>query len=669
MWYERSYRRHLLDMHIDDWDPAFLSELSGEEYVKNLKIAKIQSAMIYLQSHVGLCNYPTKTGKMHNAFIGREDTFKELISSCRSEGISVTGYYSLIYNNWAYDNHPEWRIVKAEDAGKAPERGAFRGSRYGLVCPNNPDYLKFTEEQIREMAEYTELDGMFYDMLFWPHMCYCSHCRARYLKETGEELPTVEDWSDEKWLLHMRKRREWMGKFANWVTKLTKALMPGVSVEHNVASSALPDGKSGNAEEVISACDYVGGDLDRGVYGHSFTCKFYRSISKNQPFEHMFTRCAPGLSAHTQIKSPDIMKSAFFLTAAHHGATLLIDAIDPVGTMDERVYRQLGEVFSELIPYEPYYKGEPIEDVGLYYSLKSKFDPHGEGYTNYLGVVKTLEALIEKNILCGITGGFADLYKHKAIVAPCLTSEDNYDTERLVKYVRDGGTLYFSSADNEKMLKDFFGACVEGRTKETVVYVSPKTAIGEEFEYFSEKYPMNFKGTAPIVRGIDEVDVLATLTLPYTARSEERFASIHSDPPGIKTSIPAVAMKKFGKGTVIWSAVSIESTDLYDCRNVFVNLLKYASRLDSTLVSDAAEDIEITAFKTESSLLVNAVLMNRRETARRVEDINVSIKTDFVPTSLKVLPDNEEEVPFNYDGERVSFSIKGLKIFKMIEIK
>jgi len=40
-----------------------------------------------------------------------------------------------------------------------------------------------------------------------------------------------------------------------------------------------------------------------------------------------------------------------------------------------------------------------------------------------------------------------------------------------------------------------------------------------------------------------------------------------------------------------------------------------------------------------------------------------------VPTSVKILPDNEEEVPFNYDGERVSFSIKGLKIFKMIEIK
>ena len=668
MWYENSYRRHLLDMHIDDWDPAFLSEFSPEEYVKNLKAAKIQSAMIYLQSHVGLCNYPTKTGKIHNAFVGREDTFRRLIDMCRAEGIAVTGYYSLIYNNWAYDNYPEWRMVKAENVGKAPEKGAFRGSRYGLVCPNNPDYLKFTEAQIREMAEYADFDGMFYDMLFWPRMCHCEHCRARYLKETGEELPTVEDWSDEKWLLHMRKRREWMGEFANWVTDLTKSVMPGVSVEHNVAFSALPDGKTANAEEVISACDYVGGDLDRGVYGHSFTCKFYRSISKNQPFEHMFTRCLPGLSAHTQIKSPDIMKSAFFLTAAHHGATLLIDAIDPVGTMDARVYKQLGEVFSELIPYEPYYKGEPIEDVGLYYSLKSKFNPNGEEYTNYIGVTQALETMIENNILCGITGGYADLGKYKTIVAPCLTSEDDYDVDRLIKYVKDGGNLYFSGAGNKKLIEKFFGATANGRTNENVVYIAPTTAAQSEFEYFNEKYPLNFKGTAPVVEGIGEADVIATLTLPYTARHEPKFASIHSDPPGKPTNIPAIAAKRFGKGRVIWSALPIECQSLYDYRRIFINLLGSFSGLDRTLESDAADDIEITAFKTEDSILLNTVLMTRRHTARRVEDINVALKTDFTPLSVKKLPDGEN-IDFDFDGKRVNFKIKGLKIFEMIEIK
>ena len=37
---------------------------------------KIQSAMLYFQSHVGLCYFPTKTGKLHNAFAGKEDLMK-----------------------------------------------------------------------------------------------------------------------------------------------------------------------------------------------------------------------------------------------------------------------------------------------------------------------------------------------------------------------------------------------------------------------------------------------------------------------------------------------------------------------------------------------------------------------------------------------------------------
>ena len=108
MWYKNSFRRHLCDMHIDDWDDSFLSMFSPEEYVENLKRAKIQNAMIYFQSHVGLCYYPTKSGRIHNGFIGKEDAMRRLVDLCHKEGISVTGYYSLIHNTWAHDNYPDW---------------------------------------------------------------------------------------------------------------------------------------------------------------------------------------------------------------------------------------------------------------------------------------------------------------------------------------------------------------------------------------------------------------------------------------------------------------------------------------------------------------------------------------------------------------------------------
>ena len=72
-WYRNTYRRNLVDMHIEDWSDEFLSEFSPEKYVENLKLAKVQNAMIYFQSHAGHCYFPTKTGHMHRAFEGRED--------------------------------------------------------------------------------------------------------------------------------------------------------------------------------------------------------------------------------------------------------------------------------------------------------------------------------------------------------------------------------------------------------------------------------------------------------------------------------------------------------------------------------------------------------------------------------------------------------------------
>lgn len=677
MWYKNSFRRHLCDMHIADWNDSFLTELSPETYVENLKKAKIKSAMIYFQSHAGLCYWPTKTGKLHNGFSGREDTVRRLTELCHREGIDVIGYYSLIYNTWAEDKYPSWRIVNKEGTSRR-ERNTMSGdtgfagntalSRYGLCCPNNTEYREFVASQIKEMSEYFKVDGMFYDMLFWPELCCCPSCQKRWADEVGGELPTNEDWNDPLWLLQMRKRREWMGEFAGRVTALTKELFGDISVEHNVAYSALPNSTTANCEEVIAACDYAGGDLYGDAFNQSLACKFYRSITNNQPFEYMFSRCAPNLSAHTQIKSKDIMRSMMFLTTANHGATLVIDAIDPVGTMDSRAYDRIGEVFAELIPYEPYLIGEPREDVGIYYSLKSKFSPHGEEYTNYRGVKNTVKTLVERNILCGITGGFSQLDRHKAIIAPALTCEDSYDNQRLIDYVKNGGLLYFSGSDNSGLLKEFFGAEVTGRTEERVVYLAPKPEAQGSFEYFNSERPLSFDMGAPIVSGLKPETVLATLTLPYTTQDTGKFASIHSNPPGIKTDIPAMATTGYGKGRVIWSAVSLEGMELYDYRKILVNLLKSVLGLNTTLNSNAPKDVEITVFDTDTEALVNTVLLNTEEEARRVESFEIGVECGKNPKKVFHLPQNTE-VSCKIEGNRVTFESVNSEIFNMYKIQ
>ena len=53
MWIKGNYRRNLMDMHIDDWNPEFLSKINVKEYVAALKDAGVQAAMVKGKPHTG----------------------------------------------------------------------------------------------------------------------------------------------------------------------------------------------------------------------------------------------------------------------------------------------------------------------------------------------------------------------------------------------------------------------------------------------------------------------------------------------------------------------------------------------------------------------------------------------------------------------------------------
>ncbi|NIM05036.1 MAG: hypothetical protein GTO55_03540, partial [Armatimonadetes bacterium] len=127
-WHKTHWRRILVDAHIPDWDVRFLSQWDPVKFVDNLERAHVSAAMIYANSHVGLCYWPTKSGAMHKGLKGR-DMSGEIIAECRRRGMATIAYYSLIFNNWAHINHPEWRIVPAGEKRWHP--------RYGTCCPNS----------------------------------------------------------------------------------------------------------------------------------------------------------------------------------------------------------------------------------------------------------------------------------------------------------------------------------------------------------------------------------------------------------------------------------------------------------------------------------------------------------------------------------------------------
>lgn len=681
-WYSDKFRRHLLDMHIDDWNEEFLSEFSPENYVECLKKAKIQMAMIYLQSHVGICNWPTKTGKIHNHFIKKPDEIKRLIKLCHENDIKVMGYYSLNFNQYEHDRHKDWHMVRENGMSWRDEKP---NDRSGICCPNNMEYREFVFRQIDEMLEYFPVDGMFFDMLYWSHVCYCPYCEARHLKEKGTPIPRKADCSAIEWINLSDTMAYWMGDWANAVTDYIHSIKPELPVEHNL-SAAISGLFSGCRDYVNEACEYAGGDLYGGPLSQSFCCKFYRAISKNQPFEYMTGRCDPNLLMHTVSKSKDKLLQQVLLTCAHHGAFLAIDAIDPVGTMDERVYELLGEVFKEEIPYEKYLKGELIEDIGIFYNQDSTvnlqnaagnvqnflhFGSTSQQLNNDTCSLAAMKKLVGEHIPVGITtkNHSKNWDKYRTIIAPNINRLSDETVDDLIEYVNKGGTLYFSNCDEKRLFETLIGGKYIEHTEVTKPYIYPAKGHEDLIPGFDKKYPLPFNFSVPIVEGIEKEYILAYICLPYTTRNVPYCASFHSDPPGIPTEYPAIIKKKYGKGTVIWCAGTPELYDPKIYSTVLTNILKELDNKPFTVKSDDANcNIELISFKEDNFLRISAVNLLDSSELFTFPDFTVSVYTDKRVKSIKYIP-NGEEIPFEYDNNILKFKFNGIKIMKMVEIE
>jgi len=663
MWFSNNYRRNLVDMHIEDWNPEFLSEFSVDDYHKNLITGKIQSPMIYLQSHVGHCYWPTATGHMHGALKGKEDMIRQLVDKCRASGMAVVGYYSLIYNTYEEDRHPEWKL-----ANKDGSSSRTNGGRYGLCCPNNMEYREFVFKQIAEMLDYFTLDGMFYDMLFWPYTCYCDSCRDRYRKETGMEIPD-ENWNDPNWMTFYHKRYEWMGEFAMTVTKETKRINPNLSVEHNYASGVAGDWHNGAGEPVNEACDYTGGDLYGDLYNHSFTCKYYMNITKNPPFEYMTCRCANNLGQHTITKTKEALELEIMLTCAHHGASFVIDAIDPKGTMDSRVYERIGEIFENHMKYEPYFYGDHIADTAVYYSTVSRYNPDGQNFDSKFCSIATLKTMIENHVPTAVlsNGCLDKMNDYKFIFAPAVFNMSDDIADRFINYVGNGGNLYISGVTNAKLLKTLLNLKYNGNiTKETRTYIAPIKEYEEIFGEYNFDYPLAIDVKLPLMQ-TDDTDIAAYIKLPYTARSEKKFASIHSDPPGIKTGYPALMVKKYGKGNVIWSAAPIEHDNRIQYKRILMSLLNtYLPRENYTVYANTSKNVEVVSFRTDGGYLVSIVDLMCSEELLAMPKFKVSVKCGK-PAAIVKLP-CKSPIEFNYSNGVAEFEVNDFTMFGMYEI-
>ena len=690
-WYEKSYRRNLVDMHIEDWDEEFLSKFSPQEYVDNMKLAQVQSCMVYANSHVGHCYWPTKVGNVH-ANMKDMDWFGETIRLVRDAGMDAIAYYTINFINYEYETHEEWRMRDANGRGSR-EEGCISHfyTRYGLVCPNNKNYREYVDRHVGELIESYELDGIFYDMNFWPMFCVCDACKERYKKETGKEIPTTLDWNDPEWLQFQAKREEWLVDMAEYLWNIVKSRKPNMTVEHNFAPAML-SWNSAWTDKLADWVDFNSGDNYGNMDWQSFINKLHNTLTKNLPYEFMTSRCYPTLLDHTSIKPKDMLYLENAITLANGGAFFFIDAINPDGSMCREPYEIMGEIFEKSKKYEPYLGGRLKADVAIYMSVNSNFDPTappvetnrvvtGAGHMS-LGVtfpqhsmaaISAARILKENHIPYTVLTkqNLKHLNQYSILVMTSINLIDEEEERQIKEWVQGGGKLYITGTVPLPMVMEMLDIEFQGYTDSLITYINA-TDIGKfviEGTY-NQTTPVTVFKPQMKVKSNGNAEVLATIGLPYTNPVETKFSSIHSNPPGIVTDIPAMLLGEYGKGKVLWSSASCEAapSEFVSQNKIFKNAVEKLADSPWIFKSDGSPYVDITLIdqQQESRYLVSFVNLQSNRPVIPIHDFKVSINTMGKKiTKVLQLPD-EAEINFQVTDGYVEFTLKQLEFYDAV---
>ena len=682
MWIEGNYRRIFLDMHIDDWNEGFLAKVDPQTLVALVAASGAQQVVIKCRPHTGLAHYPTHIGRMHSGLCGR-DYVAEMLAHCKASGLATMGYFSQIFDNMAYDEHPDWRCVNglgkvSRECADYASPSLFRRGRYGIVCPNSEGYRTHVRDCLTEIVSNYAFDSIFLDMPFWPEVCYCEHCRTKYQAQTGREMPREIDWHDAHFRQWQALREDWMGEFTSFATRCVKDVNPLMTVEHN-ASNISASWQTGTTDLVADASDYVGGDLFGGYLEQTFICKYYRNLSKALPFNYITSLCDPDLNYHTSIKVLDELLLHGITALVHGGAFSICDGINPDGCLRPRIYRDvIAPAFAQTAPYEPFVGGEMISNAAIWFSSRAKYDMEERG-----GIAQSADAGKDRHPSLENALGAAGLLRDANIpftvmpdaalehtdaqlwILPDIAHISDENMRTLEAHLARGGNLYISGHLGHPRILELLEARDLGMTAHDVTYISPTEAGMRFFSDFDEQSPMAVQGRMQQLELRGDCELLGTITLPATLPGTYAFSAIHSNPPWEQTKMPAALIKSVGAGRIFWVAAPIERTRPYTSRLAVMGIMR-ALTGPLSFHSDAPSCVEVVGWKKDGAQYYAAI--NQQERMPVVPMPSIELHVPYAVEEAVILTQNRP-LPLRVDGQHSVITLPPLQIFHILRVR
>lgn len=564
------YRQLLVGIEVgptgaNDKDQIYMARVSGKEIIENIVKSKSEYLVIFMKDQ-DFAYFNSKVArKCPN--LGQRDLLRECLDEAKKYAMPVVAYCQIQYDTATWKEHPEWRM-KDKDGKDINSR----------LCYNS-GYLEFIKQVAAEMMEY-EIKGFHFDMLDYgfgaPVGCWCEHCQTSFKKEYGIAMPPGITW-DEAWDKMLEFRCNSNTSFCKELQSFVRSKRPDISVDYNY--HGYPPFSWYPGERPVQHAmngDFVTAEGLPWIFGHnnpSLLALFMAGARLGGPIQGVTSRSI--YVYHDFTVRPVAEMEWETLTYLSHGAQCtIVDKLNYDGALDPVVFERIGEVYGEARRKKEYFGHKPVQEVGLYYSNRSR-DWYGREdspkYMNaFWGAHKalmqshiTMGMIMDENVSIGRLKEFPVVYVPNA---PVLTDEE---ITLFKEYVSGGGSLFitgltglgdrYGKLQNQSSLSKIIGArLVRSQVEFPDNYIRlPKQLENGEGKFLLMDIPPDWPMLTYGPLAVFEPEGAQTFgELMVAHRSKDNQWSRHMSPD--KVVGPAVLINTFGKGKVVYVPCALD---------------------------------------------------------------------------------------------------------------
>ena len=572
--------------------------------------------------------YPTQVPFHHrSAWLGDRDVFGELVSGCRSLGMTVIARTDPhATTDDAKEAHPDWIAVGADGR----PRRHWASPELWLTCALGPYNFEFMTAVKREIMSRYRVDGIFINRWDGVPVCYCAHCQENFRGATGRELPRTEDPRDPGRRAYLVWRQDRL--FALWRLwdQEVRRINPDSCVIPNTgggAGSSLDMKRIGELAPTLMA-DRQSRQGLAVPWSNGKNGKEFRSTMGSKPIVGIFS---VGIDDEHRWKDSVQSPAEIRLWAVDGIANGLRPWFTKFGGVirDPRWMKPVEELYAWCQRRERYLRNErPLARVAVVYSQQTSWftaarspgalEDAGLGWHQALVEARIPFEMVHDRLLDA-----AHLSPYRTLILPNIAALSDLQCSQLRDFVAGGGSLV---ATSETSLADgggdprpdfglaaLFGATYQGRVEGPVknAYVTLEHAR-------SPGHPLlaGLEDAPRVIGGVWRVDASA---LPGAAAPLLTLVPSYPDLPMEKvyprqphTDIPQVFLSEHpGGGRVAFFPWDIDRTFwevlATDHGRLMRNAVLWATNEDPPVSVEGPGVLDVTYWRQRRSLTVHLV--------------------------------------------------------------